>query len=450
MVQTLVAIKKLGDEGIIENPDTIEDCILVPVKEDNIFDKTIHRRLCEIKRFAYKGHSRKGIPEIRIPLFATDFEHLNIPDTIEDNEEFFEKRMVKAPKEIEDELNGYKEDINPLYKHILQMCQFDFTTEINDDIFGNIFERIMDDENRHDTGATYTPKIITKANSEYTICKYLSNGKAENIGGVIYQYKKNPRKLINKLKDLKIVDPACGSGNFLLGVIDVLKELYKCAYNRAYKKECDELQINQKIITNNIYGVDLNPEAIEIAKLSIYLKVITSEHKEHYKIEDISKHIKAGNSIITKEFNWKKEFPEVFEQGGFDIVIGNPPYVRHELITTLKEDLKEEYEVYQGRGDLYIYFFEKAIKLLKENGVMGFICSNTYTTAGFAKKLRTFMLQNTILKYNDHTGEKLFNAAVDTSSIFIQKNKPTKDHEILIDNKYNIKQKKLLQLFPNR
>ena len=430
MVQTLVAIKKLGDEGIIKNPDTIEDCILVPVREKNVYDKVIHARFGEIQRFAYGGHEEKGIPEIKIETFSKNIGHLNIPDTIKNNEQFFKNRTFKASEEIEKALEGYKNKINPIYKHILRMCEFDFTTDINDDMFGNIFERIMDEEERHDTGATYTPKIITTTNSEYTICKYLSNGETENIKELTEKYNKNPKKLITKLHNLKILDPACGSGNFLLGVVDVLTDLYKFAYNKAYGKECDNLKINQKIIKENIYGVDKNKGAIEIAKLSIYLKVITSEHKEHYKIEDIGKHIKAADTLL--------DFPEEF--GKFDIIIGNPPYVRHELIKELKPELKEKYEVYHGRGDLYIYFFEKAIKLLKENGIMSFICSNTYTNAGFAKKLRAFMLENTILKYNDHTDEKLFNAAVNTSSIFIQKNKPTKDHEILIDNKYNIKQ----------
>lgn len=435
MVQTLVAIKKLSDEGVIKNPNTIEDCITIPIENNNLEDKEIHRRLCQVKRFAYNGNDKKGIPEIKTEIFEVDIEHLNIPDTTEGNETFFKDRTFKASKEIENKLSEYKDEINPIYKHILRMCEFDFTTDINDDMFGNIFEKIMDEKERHDTGATYTPKIITQPHSEYTICKYITNGQAENIQEVTKIYNKNPKKLITKLHNLKILDPACGSGNFLLGVIDVLTELYKFAYNKAYGKECDNLKINQKIIKENIYGVDKNEGAIEIAKLAIYLKVITSEHKKHYKIEDISKHIKATDTLLN--------FPEEFEN--FDIIIGNPPYVPQQAIEKeLKEALKKEYKIADGKADLSAYFFEKALNLLKPNGMISFICTNTYTVAAYGKKLREMLLENTILKYIDHRNEKIFgDVTVDTSSIFIQKNKPSKDHKIEVNNKYEIPQKVL-------
>lgn len=291
---------------------------------------------------------------------------------------------------------------------------------MNEYKIGFDFERNMDEKERHDTGAIYTLEKITIENSEYTICKYLSNGKAENTKEVIKLYKENPKKLINKLNNLKIIDPACGTGNFLIGIIKVLQNLYKKAYGKNY----DEVRIKQQIINNNIYGVDLNPKAIQIAQ-----KIIPT------------KNLKIGNSLLSKEFNWEKEFPEVFEQGGFDIVIGNPPYVRHETedVKKIKPELKKEYKCYHGQADLSAYFFEKALKLLKENGIMSYICTKSYERAGYGIKLRTQILENNILKYVDHNGEKLFNASVNTSSIFIQKTFD-KNNEINVNNKYNLKQ----------
>lgn len=281
-------------------------------------------------------------------------------------------------------------------------------------------------------GVVYTPDFICFYICENIIFPYLSiNGEANSVDELIKEHtdSNNIDILKRKVKEIKVLDPACGVGDFLLAVVDVLFDIYK----RLFSNEMNDSDMMKYIIDNNIYGVDIDELSCEISKLNLELKALKVKSMLDF-------NIKCGNSVITKEFDWEKEFPEVFEQGGFDIVIGNPPYVKHKLITELKPELKKEYTVYHGLGDLYIYFFEKAIKLLKENGVMGFICSNTYTIAAFGKKLRALMLENTILKYTDHTGEKIFNATVRTASIFIKKAKPSKNHEIFINNKHNIKQ----------
>ena len=144
-------------------------------------------------------------------------------------------------------------------------------------------------------------------------------------------------------------------------------------------------------------------------------------------------------------FIWELEFSEVFkgENPGFDIVIGNPPYVRQEKIKEIKPYLKEHYETYTGVADLYVYFFEKGLKILKENGIFAFICSNKFAKAKYGEKLRNFLLKNQIKIYNDFTGVRVFKeASVDTCVIqikrcYLQKN------EIFVNDEYYLDQNRL-------
>lgn len=195
---------------------------------------------------------------------------------------------------------------------------------------------------------------------------------------------------------------------------------------------------------NNIHGVDLNEESIEITKLSLFLKVC----KKGLKLPNLDKNIKCGNSLIKitkytdKPFNWEKEFKQVFEEGGFDIVIGNPPYVRQEKIKEFKPYFKDNYETYTGVADLYVYFFEKGLKSLKNNGYLAFICSNKFTRANYGKNLRNLILKNNMINYNDYTGENVFvDATVDPSVIIINKSESQED--ILINNDFYMDQNRL-------
>ena len=133
----------------------------------------------------------------------------------------------------------------------------------------------------------------------------------------------------------------------------------------------------------------------------------------------------------TKElFFYKIYFAEVLNNGGFDVVIGNPPYIRQEKIKELKPKLEiEKYQSYNGTADIYIYFFEQGYRLLRDGGVLSFITSNKYTRAKYGKEFRDFVLANTqILEYIDFNGVKVFESAtVDTSILTFKKTKNTSD-----------------------
>ena len=150
------------------------------------------------------------------------------------------------------------------------------------------------------------------------------------------------------------------------------------------------------ILTQNLYGVDLSAESVEITKLSLWLK--TAEPGKS--LTDLDDNIKQGNSIVAdpefsdKPFNWETEFPQVFANGGFDVVIGNPPYVRQELLSPIKPYLKQHYQCYDGVADLYAYFYEKGLNILKPAGKLSYIVTNKWLKAGYGEPLRRFFIEN--------------------------------------------------------
>jgi len=147
-------------------------------------------------------------------------------------------------------------------------------------------------------------------------------------------------------------------------------------------------------LEKNIYGVDLNDESVEIAKLSLWLRTALPGRK----LTSLNDNIKCGNSLIDvkavagdKAFNWEKEFPEVFAKGGFDVVIGNPPYVRQELFKDIKPYLQKHYKCYNSVADLYTYFIEKGIRLMRTDGLFSFILPNKFLKATYGKEIRKVM-----------------------------------------------------------
>lgn len=200
----------------------------------------------------------------------------------------------------------------------------------------------------------------------------------------------------DELAGLRIVDPACGSGAFLIEAYEQLYAVYRQSEARLGELRGESLfDVDQRILQNNLYGVDLNSEAVEICRLSLWIKtaqvgkVLTS----------LDHNVQCGNSIIAdpavhpRAFNWRTAFPEVFAAGGFDVVIANPPYVRQEWISPFKPYLQEHYRAYDAAADLYVYFYELGVNLLKPGGRLGFIVTNKWMKAGYGEPLRRLLSQ---------------------------------------------------------
>lgn len=304
-------------------------------------------------------------------------------------------------------------------------------------------------------GVYYTPSYIVDYIVEHTVGKLL--------GG------KTPKAI----EKLRIVDPACGSGSFLLGAYQYLLDWYLTWYKKdgptKHQREiCEDIQEGyrltlrerKRILLAHIFGVDIDAQAVEVTKLSLLLKVLEGETQESIQQElklreralpDLGKNIQCGNSLIGTDFykdhaelsdeerkkinpfDWKKAFPAVFKDGGFDAVIGNPPYVRQETLGhQFKEYAKANYEVYNGIADLYAYFVERSHRLLRAGGRFGMICSNKWMRSNYGAPLREFIARKTTIHELVDFGElKVFQDAATFPAIVLTINQPAKKQEFV-------------------
>ncbi|MBU5690349.1 MAG: N-6 DNA methylase, partial [Candidatus Aenigmarchaeota archaeon] len=233
---------------------------------------------------------------------------------------------------------------------------------------------------------------------------------------------------------IRVLDPACGSGSFLIKAFDVLNEYYKNKDKNYEQTKLgkDALPYSKKleILQNNIFGVDLDKQAVEIAQLNLLLKVA----EKGKRLPLLKKNIKCGNSLIDdhnvagdKAFKWEEEFKEIMDEGGFDVVIGNPPYFTMQStgikIQSYFSSSSRWKDVYRGQSDILYYFIIQGLRLLKNGGFLGFITSRYWLENKWSDKLREFILNNTkITKIIDFRDFYIFSDAnIHTCIIIIQK-----------------------------
>ncbi len=204
---------------------------------------------------------------------------------------------------------------------------------------------------------------------------------------------------LEELARVRVLDPACGSGAFLIEAFDQLHGTYAEAVERlADLRQSGDWSLfdpDRTILQQNLFGVDLNEEAVEIARLSIWVK--TAQRGKV--LADLDHNIRVGNSVVAdtaldaRAFDWAASFPEVFAQGGFDVVVGNPPYVRGDYLTRFKQHFVERYRTSHGSADLYVYFFEQGLRVLRPGGYLAYIVTNKWLKAEYAEPLRRYLTE---------------------------------------------------------
>lgn len=369
-----------------------------------------------------------------------------------------------------------KEIINDMY----YPCPYIFK-EIPVEILGQVYEQFLGKVIRLTPGRMVKVEEkpeVRKAGGVYYTPKYIVDYIVQNTVGKLLEGK-SPAEAA----ELKIVDPACGSGSFLLGVYQHLLDWHIRWYSEHEPEKWMKgknpavmpasgggwkltTAKKKEILVNNIHGVDIDAQAVEVTKLSLLLKVLEEESGQlslgiERVLPDLGKNIQCGNSLIGEDyfegqmlvddeerrrvnpFDWQRAFPQVFSRGGFDAVIGNPPYIR---IQAMKEWARTEVELYKkqyisaskGNYDIYVVFVEKGLSLLNHTGNLGFILPHKFFNAQYGEPLRNLISKGKNLSKVVHFGDQqVFNGATTYTCLMFLcgTEKSTVDYETVTDLK---------------
>jgi type I restriction-modification system DNA methylase subunit len=377
---------------------------------------------------------------------------------------------------------------------VTESTPLDIEVAVDPEMLGKIFEELV--TGRHESGSYYTPKPVVAFMCRESLKGYLETSLPNESPEALALFVddndpaelRNPEAALAALRRVRVCDPACGSGAYLLGMLHELLELRECLFAARQLDPKTVYERKLEIIQNNLYGVDKDVFAVNIARLRLWLSLIVDyEGNDPPPLPNLDFKIEAGDSLTAPDpsgglqpdmfrygqvqeflhlkneymsvhagqvekkklatqikdlrakieewahpkeldkslnaFDWQVDFAEVFapelaigtlggsiaiivnniggqmeltpapQQGGFDIVLANPPYVRQELLGDYKRQLKPVYpEVFSGTADLYVYFYARAHQLLRPGGVACFISSNKWLRAGYGENLRQYLL----------------------------------------------------------
>ena len=374
-----------------------------------------------------QGNAGLNIPAYNGGLFVVDsvLDGLNVPDEVcsycRDLGDYDYRPANEVAIDQEGETAGLMVDVDIL-GHIFEQSITDLE-RLRNELDGQIeqADTKKTKSRRKTEGAFYTPAFITRYIIQQALGGVLSDrfetlrkrheqeatGTARSVMADpnVYELDKlnNPQRAAlirfwagwqEELGSVRILDPACGSGAFLIEAFDQLYTTYQASNDRLEELSGQPtlFDLDRQILQNNLYGVDLNAEAVQICQLSLWIKTAARGKI----LTSLDETVCEGNSVVSdrdvhpKALNWDDAFPEVFKEGGFDVVVGNPPYVRQELLTPYKPYLQNAYESFHGMADLYVYFYELGIRVLKPGGLLSFIVTNKWMKAGYGEALRRF------------------------------------------------------------
>jgi len=369
---------------------------------------------------------------------------------------------------------------------ITESTPLDVEVAVDPEMLGKVFEELV--TGRHESGSYYTPKPIVAFMCREALKGYLGSILPAEPAAAIERFVeehdpgglRDPEAVLDALRRVRVCDPAVGSGAYLLGMLHELLDLRQALFQARSLDPISNYRRKLEIIRNNLYGVDLDPFAVNIAQLRLWLSLAVEfdgpdpqplpnldfkieqgdsvlgaappslEHdpmrlrlievlaglKADYLTADSSQKRRLAPEIEKTEaqiatltphaatgngFNWAVKFAEVFVDGGFDIILANPPYVRQELIRDIKPALKRVYgPLYSGTADLYVYFYYRALQLLRPRGMLAFISSNKWFRANYGKKLRAHIAEAAAVRSITDFGDlPVFESATAYPMIFV-------------------------------
>ena len=426
--------KSLSDRHIAKAVQQILDrLIFIRTTEDREIEG---QKLREIVRNWEEGKGKFGVESELKKLFA----YYNK----EYDSKLFEEGICDS-LEYEDGLLA--EIINQLYKN-KKGIRYNFSS-INADVLGSIYEQYLGYIQQEDITGKPSKR---KSQGIYYTPRYIVDYIVKNTLGEVLKGKSG-----HEATQIKVLDPACGSGSFLIKAFEVLDNHIKRENNQLNAQKFTNHARKIGILTSNIYGVDLDEEAVEIAQLNLLLKALEVRQK----LPNLSHNIENGNFLIAggekelkkyfgegwkdkKPFNWEKEFEDVFKKGGFDVIIGNPPWGAT-IISPDKSYFKDSFESGKGIIDTFALFIEKSLSLLTINGYLGLILPDIILLKNYPK-IRKIILDNCIIKHINYTGMAFGGVNLDSVVLILQKESDeTKRNKNVIDIAISSKINKIKQ-----
>lgn len=428
-----------------------------------IIDRLIFLRFCEDRGVEHYGQLKSAVAK------GSAYEQLHDIFIAADDKynsglfDFDKDKITQGLKVTSKVIKGIIDDM------YYPLSQYDFKA-LPVEVLGNAYEQFLGKVIRinkaHHAVIEEKPEV-RKAGGVFYTPQYIVDYIVENTVGKLIAGK-TPKEI----EKIKIVDPACGSGSFLLGAFDYLLKFHQNYYHQNPPSAKSGIITpigtlstaeKKKILLNNIYGVDLDANAVEVSKLSLLLKCMEGETEASIKqqitmfnervLPDLDNNIKDGNSLIDtdiydseldfgeekkiKPFSWKKAFPDVFKQEGFDAVIGNPPYVMSEIEDVQKKYLTKKYKFQEGKPDLYRYFVEFSQSLLNSQGYFSFIIPNSILSIPSCKSLRKFLIQTSGSIDIVNFWGQVFDKVSINNIILTTKKKGKLKHITIVDDKSN-------------